>query len=243
MLRRPFRGVVALLLALAATGALAQEAQIRKALAERLPQLKIDEVSRSPIAGLYEVRFAGSEILYSDANGDYLFVNGSLLDTKTRTDLTEQRQAQLSAIDFAKLPAGDAITLRQGNGQRRVAVFADPNCGFCKRFERDLATLKDVTILTYVIPILGPDSQTKSRDIWCAKDRAKAWRDWMIDGVAPPKAAAGCDAQALERNLEFARAHRVNSTPVSVFPDGTRLVGALPLASVERALAGGAARR
>ncbi len=233
------------LLALAAllfSGTLhAQEATIRKALGERLPQLpKIDEISRTPIAGLFEVRYGGTNLLYSDEKGDFILVNGSMLDTKTRIDLTEARMDKLLAVDFEKLPLKDAMVVRQGNGSRRLAVFADPNCGYCKRFERDLMTLKDVTIYTFLIPILGPDSNARSRDIWCSKDAQRAWRAWMVDGLAPTKAPAGCDAAALDRNLAFSQAHRINGTPALFFEDGTRRPGALSADAVDKLLANAA---
>ena len=221
---------------LASCGVLAQEAAIRKTLAERMPTLpKIDEVTKTAIPGLYEVRI-GTEILYSDAGGEHIFVNGSLIETKTRTDLTEARLQKLMAIDFDKLPLKDAMVQRQGNGARKMAVFADPNCGYCKRFERDLAAIKDVTIYTFLIPILGPDSTAKSRDIWCAKDPAKTWRAWMIDGVTPPKVMEKCDTAAIDRTLEFGRKIRVNGTPAVIFEDGTRKPGAIPGAMVEQLL-------
>ena len=215
----------------------AVQAAIRKALAERIPKMPpIDEISRTPIAGLYEVRYAGTEIIYTDAAGDHL-VQGAIIDTKTRTDLTEQRIDKLTAIDFAQLPLKDAIVIKQGTGARKVAVFVDPNCGYCKRFERDLAGVKDVTVYTFLLPILGPDSTTKSRAIWCAKDGAKAWRAWMLDGVAPEPAKAGCDVAVLDRNLEFGRKHRINGTPAVMFEDGTRKPGAIPGEMLERLLA------
>jgi len=240
--RKPWftlRAAATTLLALCLSGAaLADDALIRKNLAERLPQLpKIDEISRTPVAGLYEVRFGGTEILYSDEKGEFIFVNGSLVETRTRADLTEARIDKLTAVDFAKLPVKDAITIRQGNGSRKMAVFVDPNCGYCKRFERDLLTVRDVTIYTFLIPILGPDSTVKSRDIWCAKEPARAWRAWMVDGVAPPKAAAGCDTAPVDRNLAFSRGNRINGTPALFFEDGTRKPGALSADAVEKLLA------
>lgn len=216
----------------------ADEAQIRKALVERLPNLPtIDEVTRTPIAGIWEVRL-GTEIFYSDDKGEHILVGGSLIETKTRTDLTEARVDKLTAIEFAKLPLKDAIAIKQGNGTRKMAVFVDPNCGYCKRFERDLAQVKDVTIFTFLLPILGPDSNAKSRDIWCTRDGAKAWRDWMINGVAAASAPAKCDSAALERNLAFARKHRINGTPAVLFEDGTRKPGVIPLEVVEQLLVG-----
>jgi thiol:disulfide interchange protein DsbC len=242
------------------------DAALRKTLAERLPQLpKIDEIMKSPVAGLFEVRFGGTQILYTDAAGDYIFVNGAMVDTKTRVDLTEARIDKLTAVDFDKLPVKDAITIKQGSGARKMAVFVDPNCGYCKRFERDLTTIKDVTIYTFLIPILGPDSSVKSRDIWCAKDQVQTWRAWMLDNVSPPKTEAKveaktdvktdskadvkaenkadtkCDTAAIERNLEFSRQQRINGTPAVFFTDGTRKPGAIPAATIEKLLVAAAA--
>lgn len=219
---------------LAATSASvwADEAAIRKNLAERLPNLpKIDEISKSPVPGIFEVRY-GAEIFYTDDQGHYV-IQGAIIDTKTRTDLTQARIDKLTMIDFAGLPLKDAMLIKQGTGARKLVVFADPNCGYCKRIERDLLTLKDVSIYTFLYPILGPDSNVKSRDIWCAKDAGKAWRAWMVDGVAPSKAAADCDVAALERNVKLGQKHRVNGTPAVVFEDGSRAPGALPAAQIE----------
>ncbi|ODU95923.1 MAG: disulfide isomerase [Rubrivivax sp. SCN 70-15] len=207
---------------LACSSVFAQEAVIRKSLAEHIPNFpKIDEVRPTPIPGLYEVRFAGSEIIYTDAKAD-------------------ARLDQLSAVDFSALQIKDAIAVKQGSGARRMAVFVDPNCPYCKRFERDMATVKDVTVYTFLMPILGPDSNVKARDIWCAKDPAKTWRDWMLDGVAPPKAAGKCDDGALERNVAFGQKYRITGTPTIFFENGTRKPGAIPAAAVEKLLAASA---
>ncbi|MCK6421664.1 MAG: DsbC family protein [Aquabacterium sp.] len=219
----------------AAVPARADEATIRKALTERLPKLpRIDEVSRTPIPGLFEVRM-GSDLIYTDATGDHV-IQGAIIETRTRTDLTQARVDKLTAVDFSTLPLKDAILIKQGSGTRKMVVFGDPNCGYCKRIERDLQTLKDVSIYTFLYPILGPDSTVKSRDIWCAKDAGKAWRAWMVDGVAPAKAAADCDTAAIERNLKLGQKHRVTGTPAVVFEDGTRSPGALPAAQIETRL-------
>jgi thiol:disulfide interchange protein DsbC len=225
------------LLLAAALPAAASEAAIRKALSERYPKLKVEEVRRSPLAGLWEVRFDGAEILYSDAAGDLILVGASMIDTKTRTDLTEQRIEKLLAVDWDKMPLKDAFVIRQGSGARKLAVFVDPNCGYCKRFERDLSTIKDVTVYTFLMPILGPDSLAKSRDIWCARDAGTAWRRWMLEGVQPSKAAASCNTEAVDRNLAFARTHRINGTPAVFFEDGTRRPGAIPAEQIESLLA------
>ena len=217
--------------------AAAQEATIRKNLAERIPQLQaIDEVNKSPMAGLYEVRVNGTEIYYTDAEANFL-VQGSLIDTKQRRNLTEERVDKLTAINFEALPFKDAFTIVRGNGKRRLAVFQDPNCGYCKRFERDLQKLNHVTIHMFLYPILSADSNEKSKNIWCAKDRAKAWQDWMVRDQTP--AAANCDTSAIARNIDIGRKFKISGTPTLVFVDGSRVPGAISMAEVEKHLSEG----
>ena len=212
----------------------AQESAIRKTLAERIPQLeKIDEVQSTPMPGLYEVRI-GTDVFYTDAKGNYL-IQGELIDTKARRNLTEDRIAKLSAVDFSALPLADAFTVVHGTGARKLAVFEDPNCGYCKRFERDLQKVQDVTIYTFLYPILSPDSAEKSRNIWCAKDRVAAWQDHMLrDKVTPP---ASCDTSALQRNLAFGKKFKITGTPTLIFVDGSRVPGAINDTEVEKRLA------
>lgn len=220
---------------LATLGASAQEAVIRKTLSERIPQLqKIDEINPSPIAGLFEVRVNGSEIFYTDAKGNFL-LQGNLIDTKLRRNLTEERIDKLTAVSFDALPLKDAFTIVRGNGKRKLAVFEDPNCGYCKRFEQDLQKVDNVTIYMFLYPILGADSVEKSRHIWCAKDKGKTWQDWMLREQLP--AVASCDTQAIIRNVEIGRKHRITGTPTLLFADGARVPGAINTAQVEERLA------
>ena len=229
------RPLLAAALSLLALSASAQEAAIRKNLAERLPNLpKIEEVSKTPMPGLYEVRINQSDIFYTDAEGNYL-LQGQLIDTHSRNNLTEERVEKLSAVDFKSLPVKDAFTLVRGNGKRRIAIFEDPNCGYCKRFEKDLARIDNVTVHVFLYPVLGPDSQAKSQAIWCAKDRAKAFEDWMLRNVTPTPAS--CDTAAIQRNIAFGQKYRITGTPTSFLPDGARLSGAVPLEKIEQALA------
>lgn len=216
--------------------AVAQEAVIRKNIAERLPDFpKIDEVTKTAIPGLYELRM-GTEVLYTDERGDTL-IEGQLIDTKTRSNLTEARLNKLTAIDFASLPLKDAIVWKQGSGTRKLVVFADPNCGYCKRFEKELQQVKDVTVYTFLYPILGGDSPEKSKNIWCAKDNTSAWRDWMLNGSAPLRSMGQCDTTAIDRNVALAKKYRVNGTPAIVFEDGKRVPGAMTLDQVEKQFA------
>jgi thiol:disulfide interchange protein DsbC len=222
------------LLACSLSAAWAQEATIRKNLAERLPSFaKIDEVSKTPMNGLYEVRVNESDIFYTDAEGNFL-IQGNLLDTRAKRNLTEERVEKLSAIDFDALPLKDAFTVVRGNGKRKMAVFEDPNCGYCKRFERDLQKVSDVTIYMFLYPILSPDSTDKSKSIWCAKDKAKTWLDLMVRDQ--PVTKASCDTAAIDRNIDFGRKHKITGTPTVFFADGSRVPGAINAQQVEKQL-------
>jgi thiol:disulfide interchange protein DsbC len=240
-MNRPSRAVFALVLTLvAAPFAFADEAAIRKNISERVPNFpKIDEVTKTAIPGVYELR-VGTDILYTDEQGDHI-IEGQIVETRTRTNLTEQRVAKLTAIDFKSLPLKDAMVWKQGTGERKLVVFADPNCGYCKKFERDLQSVKDVTVYTFLYPILGGDSPQKSQQIWCAKDNIKTWRDWMIKGT-PIAESPACDTSALQRNLALGRKHRITGTPGLVYEDGKMQPGAVGAEAVERQLAASRAK-
>jgi thiol:disulfide interchange protein DsbC len=236
-MNRPKRMLLAAL-ALCAGAASAGEAEIRKnlaVLAERVPQFaSIDEVRKAPMPGLWEVRVNGFDIFYTDEQGNFL-LQGNLIDVKARRNLTEERVEKLSQVDFDKLPLKDAFKIVRGNGKRRLAVFEDPNCGYCKQFERDLTKVDNVTIHLFLYPVLGPDSHVKSRAIWCDKDKVKSWNDWMLNGVKPQ--GADCDAAPIVRNVEFGRKHNITGTPTLIFADGSRAPGAIPANEVEKRLA------
>jgi thiol:disulfide interchange protein DsbC len=227
-----------LIAALMATSfaAFSQEAAIRENIAKRIPQLKaIDEVTKTGIPGVYELRVNGTEIYYTDSNANYL-IQGNLIDTKQRRNLTEERIEKLTAVKFDTLPFKDAFTIVHGNGQRKLAVFEDPNCGYCKRFERDLQKVDNVTIYLFLYPVLGPDSVEKSKAIWCAKDKAQAFQDWMVRDQPVPAAAAMCDSSAIARNVELGRRLKINGTPTLVFTNGSRVPGAIDAKQVEKML-------
>jgi len=230
-----FRHLAALVLAgCLLPAAFADDAAIRKNVAERLPDFpKIDEITKTALPGIYEIRI-GTDILYTDEQGSYI-IQGQLIETKSRVNLTEARIAKLTAIDFKSLPLKDAMVWKQGTGERKLVVFADPNCGYCKKFERDLQAVKDVTVYTFLYPILGNDSPEKSKAIWCAKDKTAVWRDWMIKGTPIPP-SGDCDTSALARNSAFGRSHRINGTPGLIFEDGRHQAGALDSDHIEKQL-------
>lgn len=231
------QSVLAVAVAATCLGAMAQEAVIRKNMAERIPQLKsIDEVTKTGIPGVFEIRVNGTEVYYTDAQANYL-IQGNLIDTRQRRNLTEERVEKLTTVKFDALPLKDAFTIVRGNGQRKLAVFEDPNCGYCKRFERDLQKVDNVTIYMFLYPILGPDSTEKSKAIWCAKDRSQAWQDWMVRDQPASSAAAMCDTTALTRNVELGRTYKITGTPTLIFTNGSRVPGAIDSKQVEKLLA------
>ena len=234
-LKTPIKSLLALTALAACLGAMAQqEGTIKKNLAERVPQMKIDEVTKSAMPGLWEVRFNGTDIMYTDGEGSFL-IQGTLFDVKQKRDLTQERIDKLTAIEFDSLPMKDAFTIVRGNGKRKLAVFEDPNCGYCKRFERDLQRVDNVTIHMFLYPILGGDSPEKSRNIWCAKDKGKAWQDLMVRDQQAP--VASCDVNAISRNIEFGKKYKITGTPTLIFADGSRVPGAINAQQVEKFLA------
>jgi thiol:disulfide interchange protein DsbC len=214
----------------------AVDSALRKNLPERMPSFgKIDDVRTTPIPGVYEVT-VGTDVFYTDAEGTHLF-HGRLYDIRARRNLTEEREQKLLAIDFDDLPLKDAFTVVRGNGKRKLAVFQDPNCGYCKRFEAGLQKVDNITVYMFLYPVLGPDSADKSKNIWCTKDKGKAWQDWMLRNQAAPKAAANCDTEALARNRAFGDKHKITGTPTLIFTSGERVPGAIDPAEVEKRLA------
>ena len=223
----------ALLAATLALPAAAQDAdRIKSDLRKKFPEAQIEAVRKSGYGGLFEVT-GGGEVFYTDDKTSFLLL-GNLIDTKTRENVTEARLRKLSAVKFDSLPLDSAIKIVRGNGSRRIAIFEDPNCGYCKRFERDIAKISDLTVYVFLYPILSPDSAEKAKSIWCAPDRAKAWLDLMLKDAAP--AAATCDTP-MEKVLAFGRDKRITGTPTIFFEDGERVPGAMPIAKFEQRLA------
>lgn len=224
---------VPLILALFAAASSADEASVRKG-AEAFfgPQIKIDGVRKLPQAGLYEIR-AGEYIAYTDEQVSIMLF-GDMWDAKTKQNLTQMRLNELSAIDFKELPLNLAIKTVRGKGSRVIATFEDPNCGYCKKLARDLQGMKDLTVYTFLVPILGPDSQQKAEAIWCAPDRSKAWQDWMVSGTLP--AAKSCDLSGLQKNAELGNKYRIRGTPTIFLSNGERIGGAIPPDQLEQRL-------
>lgn len=209
------------------------------ATAKALAQFNPTAIQAAPLKGLWEVVTQAGEVIYVNEDASLVFT-GSMIQWPSKRNLTQERQDRVNAIDFATLPIADAIVHVRGAGQRKMAVLADPNCGFCKRLENDLLALDNVTIYTFLLPVLGEDSVRKSHAIWCSSDRAAAWSDWMLKGVAAVATKPDCVAP-LERIAGIARSKRVTGTPLLVFSDSTRVPGAIGLNALEQRLATAAA--
>ena len=221
-----------------AVPAMAQDAERVKAeLKKRVPEAPVDTVRKIPYGNLYEV-LMGGEVFYTDEKASFI-VMGSLVDLRTKENVTETRLRQINKVDWADLPLNDAVKIVRGNGSRKVAIFEDPNCGYCKRFERDLAGVNDVTVYIFLYPILSPNSVEKSKAVWCSPDRAKAWMDLMVRDV-PIGTSASCTTP-IDRVLAFGQSKRIQGTPTIFFEDGERVPGVMSMPDFERKLAQGKA--
>ena len=225
--------VAAAFAALAGLPAQAQDAgEIKAALQKKFPEAPVESVRKIPYGNLFEVT-SGGEIFYTDDKVSYILL-GSLIDTKSKVNVTELRLRQVNAIKFADLPLDSAVKIVRGNGLRRVAIFEDPNCGYCKRFERDLQGISDITVYIFLLPILAPDSVDKSKAVWCAPDRGQAWLDLMLKGTLP-----GGDGKCntpIDKVLALGREKKIQGTPTIIFEDGERVPGAMPIAQFEKKL-------
>jgi thiol:disulfide interchange protein DsbC len=207
------------------------EQQIKSEIQKKLgSNVKVRSVTVGPISGFYEV-LVGNEIIYTDASGKYL-IQGEIIELATGKNLTEQRLADLNRIKWSDLNPANALKTVRGNGVRQLAIFSDPNCGYCKRLEKSLQQLDNVTIYTYLIPILSPDSAQKAKQIWCSADPYKTYIDWMVNGVAP-SGKTDC-SNPLDKNLAFAKAYGITGTPTLFFTDGSRFPGAVQVSDIEK---------
>lgn len=209
------------------------EQQLKTELQKKLgANTKIKSVTPTPIAGVYEV-LVGNDVFYTDKDGKYV-IQGEIIELASGKNITEQRQADLNRIKWTDLPQANAFKTVHGNGTRQLAIFADPNCGYCKRLEKSLQQLDNVTIYTYLIPILSPDSSVKAKQIWCSSDPSKSYTEWMVNGVSP-SGKTDCTTP-LDKNLALAKAYGITGTPTLFFVDGSRFPGAVQIADIEKKL-------
>ena len=204
-------------------------------LQKRYPSTTFKNVKPSAVPGIFEVTM-GKNIGYVEPSGRYFFF-GKLFDMQTQTDLTESPRAAANAVDFSKLPLKNAIKIKKGNGKRVFAVFSDPDCPYCKQLENTLTRVTDFTMYVFLFPIdsLHPDAAAKAAGIWCSKDRAKAWEDWILDGIKP---AEGKCETPIAKNIELATEFGANGTPTLVHQNGQISAGALPRDTLELWLSG-----
>lgn len=215
----------------------AVESAVKKAVEGWLQgRYKVDSVLKTPMPGIVEVRI-GTDLLYADEKGSFAIVEGQLVNLKTGANLTAGRMEEINKIDFSKLPLDLALKTVRGNGKRVIAVFEDPYCSFCRTYRKTLLDMNNVTIYTFFFPILRAESETVSRNAWCAKNRDEAWNDWMLFGKEPPAAPSGCKFET-EKLLALGKSLGVTGTPTTFLADGRRLQGAIPKDRLEAGLSG-----
>lgn len=213
--------VFGVLLAVLCTQAMASTDEIKSNL-ENVFHLKVENVEKTNYGGLYEV-ITEDTILYTDEHGSFV-IAGSLIDTKTLEDVTEKSMKKLAAKDFSKLPLNKAIKTVYGNGERVLVTFEDPNCGYCKRLYKEVSQMDNLTVYTFLVPILGKDSVKKTTDIWCSSNPSETWRAWMKDGVPPPEAQS-CGTEPTREVMSYARKIQLQGTPVLLMANGERMNG------------------
>ncbi len=235
MILRKFLPTLLFLSAVANGVAAADEATIKETLEAKFPRLKINSITKTPYLGLYEVFANEDTIAYTDENAEYLF-QGRILDVKEAKDLTAARRSDLTRINFDELPLELALKMVKGNGKRKMAVFSDPDCPYCKRLEQDLAQIDNVTVYTFLFPLesLHPGAREHAKAVWCAADRNKVWNDAMRNGIVP-KGNTNC-ATPLEKIADLGGKYRVSATPTIFFANGRKVEGAMPAEQLEQAL-------
>lgn len=216
--------------------AYADDVALKKAIESAYPNMQVESIKKTSFGGLYEV-YMGGQIVYTDEKFSFLIVEGKLIEAKTKRNVTSERMEDLARVDFSTLPLDQAVKVVRGNGSRKLVVFSDPDCPFCKRLEqRELAGITDITVYTFLYPLeqLHPDAAEKSKAIWCSADRAKSWMDWVLKNQLV-KGTTSCDTP-LESLAQLGRKLGVTSTPTLIFADGKRMLGAYPAAEIEKAL-------
>lgn len=209
------------------------EDNVKKAMEAKLG-VKVESVSKASHLGLFEV-IAGGHVLYTDENVS-AFIDGTLIDGKTLKNVTGQSLKKYYAQMYSKLPFDQAVKVVKGKGKRTLVTFEDPNCGYCKKLVNEISKMDNVTVYTFLMPILSPDSDEKSRNIWCSGDRGKAWNEWMLEGVKPAVAKAGCPWNK-DAMVALGQKFGVQGTPAILFSDGEMSPGYLPAAELEKKLA------
>jgi len=225
--------VSGLMLIAFASSAIAGEEEIRKSFAENLPEAKLGAITKLPYGNLYQVVVNGINVAYTDEKGEVGFF-GTLVQLKGKVDLTQQAKEKIKPVDFSKLPLDKSFVRVKGTGARKLAIFSDPECPYCQQLEKELQGVNDVTIYTFLYPLTGihPDALRKSQLVWCAKDKAKAWDDMVLNKKEPVDGDTKCETPIKEL-AEFAPKIWITGTPGVIFPDGRLVAGAVPTKRIE----------
>lgn len=225
-----------IILIAAACCAQAGEEEIRKSFTENLPEAKLGAITKLPYGDLYQVVVNGINIAYTDGKGEVGFF-GTLVQLKGKLNLTQQAKENIIAVDFSKLPLDKAFVRVKGNGARKMAIFSDPECPYCLQLEKELKDVSDVTIYTFLYPLsdIHPDAMRKAELVWCAKDKAQAWDDIMLNKTEPAGGDTKCETP-IKEIADLAPKFWITGTPGVIFNDGKLFAGALPKQRIEELL-------
>lgn len=208
------------------------EESIKESLSKRI-NLPIVEVNKTPFDNLYEVRVQGN-IVYTDADGEFVIFSGQLYDLDNSVNLTELSMEEMNRVDIDSLPLDMALKATYGTGENRIVTFEDPNCPWCKRLQAEFEKM-DATVYTFVTPILSPDSMTKSRNILCSDEPVSVWQNWMANNVTP-EGQEDCEPPFNEV-FELMHTSNVSSTPALIFDNGKRITGFATAAAMTEKMA------
>lgn len=227
----PVFGAVALLIWLgAALAADIKPAELKKRLQTLLPELAVEELKPSPVAGIYE-GVVGSQIVYVTTDGRYLFV-GTLHEINGRRNLTQASRAVVLNRLIEGIGEANMIVMGPSKPKRTITVFTDVDCPYCARLHLEVPRLNEggvkVRYLLYPRAGLGSETYRRSVAVWCAKDRVEAVGIAKAGGQIEMKT---CD-NPVDRHYALGQELGIEGTPTILTDRGEIFPGFLPAAQL-----------
>lgn len=195
-----------------------------------IPDGNTVDVKESPVKGVWQIDVEKGEkrgSIFLDCSRKYLI---QLIELDA---YLKQMQAQQTPkkVDLSKIPLGDSLTVGSKTATKKVIVFSDPDCPFCRKLheiiKQIIAKRSDIAFVEILHPLpMHKDSPKKVQAILCSKS-VEMLND-AFSGKPVPEPPANCTTEAMDRNIALARSLNFNGTPTLVRDDGTVLSGFLP---------------